>query len=48
MTKGQIEARICESMSKFEVEYMGRGPDKNRASIFQDMVIIRLQCFRCF
>ena len=45
MTKGQIEARISEAMSKFEVEYMGRGPEKIRTSIVQDMIIIRLKGF---
>ena len=25
MTKGQIEAKISEIVSKFEIEYMGRG-----------------------
>lgn len=45
MTKGQIEARISEAMSKFEVEYMGRGPEKIRTIIVQDMIIIRLKGF---
>ena len=26
MTKGQLEAKISEIVSKFEIEYMGRGP----------------------
>ncbi len=26
MTKGQLEAGISEIISKFEAEYMGRGP----------------------
>ncbi|MEA4938645.1 MAG: Na-translocating system protein MpsC family protein, partial [Christensenella sp.] len=26
MTKGQAEAKISEAVSKFEIEYMGRGP----------------------
>ncbi len=25
-TKGQIEAQICEAVTRFEKEYMGRGP----------------------
>lgn len=45
MTKGQIEARISEAMSKFEVEYMGRGPEKIRTNIVHDMIIIRLKGF---
>lgn len=45
MTKGQIEAKISEAISKFEVEIMGRGPEKIRTTIVQDMVIIRLKGF---
>jgi uncharacterized protein YbcI len=45
MTKGQVEARISEAISKFEVEYMGRGPEKIRTTIVQDMIIIRLKGF---
>jgi uncharacterized protein YbcI len=45
MTKGQVEARISEAISKFEVEYMGRGPEKIRTTIVQDMIIIRLRGF---
>lgn len=45
MTKGQIEARISEAISKFEVECMGRGPEKIRTTIVQDMIIIRLKGF---
>lgn len=25
-TQGEIEAAICEGMTRFEQEYMGRGP----------------------
>lgn len=42
MTKGQIEARISEGVSRFEVEFMGRGPQKIRTIIVGDLVIIRL------
>jgi len=45
MTKGQIESKISEAISKFEVEYMGRGPEKIRTIIFQDMILIRLKGF---
>ena len=45
MTKGQIESKISEAMSKFEVEYMGRGPAKIRTNIVHDMIIIRLKGF---
>ncbi|MZQ75766.1 MAG: DUF2294 family protein [Peptoclostridium sp.] len=45
MTKGQIEAQISEAISKFEVEHMGRGPERIRTIIFQDMIIIRIKGF---
>ena len=45
MTKGQIEARLSEAISKFEIEHMGRGPEKIRTIIFQDLIIVRLKGF---
>jgi uncharacterized protein YbcI len=45
MTKGQIEARLSEAISKFEIEHMGRGPEKIRTIILQDLIIVRLKGF---
>ena len=45
MTKGQVEAQLCEAISKFELEYMGRGPEKIRTIILQDMIIVRQNGF---
>lgn len=45
MTKGQVEARISEAISQFEVQHMGRGPEKIRTYILNDMIIIRLNGF---
>ena len=45
MTKGQAEAKISEAISKFEIEYMGRGPKQIRTLIIQDLIIIRLKGF---
>ena len=45
MTKGQIESKLSEAKSKFEIEQMGRGPEKIRTIIFQDLIIIRLKGF---
>lgn len=42
MTKGQLEAKISEVISKFEVEYMGRGPKTIRTHIINDMIVVRL------
>lgn len=45
MTKGQVEAQISEAISKFEAEHMGRGPERIRTIIFQDMILIRIKGF---
>lgn len=45
MTKGQMEAKISEAVSKFEIEYMGRGPKNIRTYIIGDMIIVRLTGF---
>ncbi|MBE6023300.1 MAG: DUF2294 domain-containing protein [Cellulosilyticum sp.] len=42
MTKGQLEAKISEIVSKFEVEYMGRGPKIIKTYIINDMIFVRL------
>lgn len=42
-TQGEIEAAICEGMSRFEQEYMGRGPKKVRAYLIGDLLVVRLQ-----
>ncbi len=45
MSKGQVEAKISEAFSKFEIEYMGRGPKQIKTYILQDMVIVRMLGF---
>jgi len=42
MTKGQLEAKLSEAVSKFELEYMGIGPKLIRTYILNDLIIIRL------
>ena len=42
-TQGEIEGAICEGMSHFEQEYMGRGPKNIHAHLIGDLLIIRLQ-----
>ncbi|HUG20199.1 MAG TPA: DUF2294 domain-containing protein [Planctomycetaceae bacterium] len=42
-TQGEIEAAICRGMSKFEQEYMGRGPKDVRAHLIGDLLMVRLQ-----
>src|SRR6266852_1359837 len=42
-TQGEIEAAICEGMSHFEQEYMGRGPKDIHAHLITDLLVVRLQ-----
>jgi len=42
-SQGEIEAAICEGISRFEQEYMGRGPKDIRAHLIGDLLVVRLQ-----
>jgi uncharacterized protein YbcI len=42
-TQGEIESAVSEGMSRFEREYMGRGPKDIRAHLIDDLVIVRLR-----
>src|SRR5207344_1949317 len=42
-TQGEIEAAICEGMSRFQQEYMGRGPKDIHAHLIGDLLMVRLQ-----
>ncbi|MDD4888534.1 MAG: DUF2294 domain-containing protein [Phycisphaerae bacterium] len=42
-TQGEIEAAICEGISRFEQEYMGRGPKDVRAHLIGDFLVVRLR-----
>ncbi|MHB1156767.1 MAG: Na-translocating system protein MpsC family protein [Phycisphaerales bacterium] len=42
-TQGEIEASVCEGMSRFEQEYMGRGPKDIHAHLIRDLLVVRLQ-----
>ena len=42
-TLGEIEAAICEGMTRFEQEYMGRGPKDIHAHLIGDLLVVRLQ-----
>jgi len=39
---GEIEAAVCEGISHFEQEYMGRGPKAIHAHLIGDLVLVRL------
>src|SRR5579871_6087180 len=41
-SQGEIEAAICEGISRFEQEYMGRGPKDIRAHLINDLLVVRL------
>jgi uncharacterized protein YbcI len=42
-TQGEIEAAICEGMSRFEQDYMGRGPKDIHAHLVGDLLVVRLE-----
>jgi uncharacterized protein YbcI len=42
-TQGEIEAAICEGVSCFEQEHMGRGPKDIRAYLIDNIIFVRLQ-----
>ena len=42
-TQGEIESAICDGISRFEQEYMGRGPKDIRAHLIGDLLVVRLK-----
>ena len=38
-----MEASICQCISRFEHEFMGRGPKDIHAHLIEDMLVVRLQ-----
>jgi uncharacterized protein YbcI len=42
-TQGEIEAAVCDAMSRFEQEYMGRGPKDIHTFLIGDLLVVRLQ-----
>lgn len=42
-SQGEIEAAICAGVSRFEQEFMGRGPKDVRAHLIGDLLVVRLQ-----
>ena len=41
-TRGEIESGICEGLSRFQQEYMGRGPKDVRIHLIGDILVIRM------
>jgi len=42
-TQGEIEAAICQEVSRFEQDFMGRGPKDIHAHLLGDLLVVRLQ-----
>ena len=42
-SQGEIEAAISDGISRFEQEYMGRGPKDIRTHLLGDLLLVRLQ-----
>ena len=42
-TQGEIEAAICDGITRFEQEYMGRGPKDIHAHLIDDLLVVRLE-----
>jgi uncharacterized protein YbcI len=41
-TQGEIESAICDGISRFEQDYMGRGPKAIHAYLIHDLLVVRL------
>ena len=42
-TRGEVEAAICEGITRFEQEYMGRGPKRIHTHLIGDLLVVRLE-----
>jgi uncharacterized protein YbcI len=42
-TRGEIEAAVCEGITRFEQDYMGRGPKHIHTFLIGDLLVVRLQ-----
>ena len=42
-THGEIESAVCEAVTRFEQDYMGRGPKDIYAHLLGDFLVVRLQ-----
>ncbi len=42
-THGEIESAVCEAVTRFEQDYMGRGPKDIHTHLLGDLVVVRLQ-----
>ena len=42
-TQGEIESAVCDGITRFEQEYMGRGPKGIHAHLIGNFLVVRLQ-----
>src|ERR1700758_2017658 len=42
-TRGEVEAAICAELTRFEQDYMGRGPRDIHTHLLGDLLVVRLQ-----
>ncbi len=42
-SQGEIEAAICQGVTRFGQEYMGRGPKHIHAHLIGDLLVVRLR-----
>jgi len=42
-SQGEIEAAVCDGISRFQQEFVGRGPRDIHAHLIGDMLVVRLQ-----
>jgi uncharacterized protein YbcI len=41
-TQGEIEAAVCEGITRFMQDFMGRGPKEIRSHLIGDLLLVRL------
>ncbi|MCE2728068.1 MAG: DUF2294 domain-containing protein, partial [Planctomycetaceae bacterium] len=42
-SQGEIEAAVCDAVSRFQLEYMGRGPNRVHAHLVENRLFVHLQ-----
>lgn len=42
-TRGEIEAAVCDGVTRFEQEFMGRGPKDIKAHLIGNLLVVRMQ-----
>jgi len=42
-TQGEIEAAVCQGITRFQQDYMGRGPKDIHTYLIGDLLVIRLK-----